>query len=311
MPRTDHDAVLLDLDGVVYAGERAVPGAPEALARLREEGVAIRFVTNNASRTPQQVVDKLVSVGVQADVEEVLASPRAAVELLRGPLGLPRGARVAVAGGQGLMEAVTGAGLRAEPVAQVTERPDALVQGFSPTTAWSDLAAATRWVAEGVTWVATNLDLTIPTDRGVAPGNGLLVHAVAEAAGRRPDAVAGKPGPHLFSVAARSCGSVRPLVVGDRLDTDIAGGRAAGQDTALVLTGVHGLADALQADTDHRPDLVLAGLADLWDSPGRDRAEAMTRNLHEAWAELDAAQDDAVRHDVLARRLQELSPAAG
>ncbi len=78
-----------------------------------------------------------------------------------------------------------------------------------------------------------------------------------------------------------------------------------------MLTGVHGLADALQADTDHRPDLVLGGLADLWDSPGRDRAEAMTRNLHEAWAELDAAQDDAVRHDVLARRLQELSPAAG
>jgi len=311
MPSTDHDAVLLDLDGVVYAGERAVPGAPEALARLREEGVSIRFVTNNASRTPQQVVDKLVAVGVHAEVEEVLASPRAAVELLRGSLGLTDGALVAVAGGHGQIEAVAGAGLRAEPVAHVTERPDAVVQGFSPSISWSDLAAATRWVADGVTWVATNLDRTIPTDHGVAPGNGLLVHAVAEAAGRAPDAVAGKPEPHLFTVAARSCGSSRPLVVGDRLDTDVAGGRAAGQETALVLTGVHGLADALRADADHRPDLVLEGLADLWDSPGRDRAQALTRRLHEAWAELDAAGDDADRRDVLARRLEELSPGAG
>lgn len=311
MPRTDHDAVLLDLDGVVYAGEEAVPGAPEALARLREEGVCLRFVTNNASRTPQQVVDKLVAVGVHADVDEVLASPRAAVELLRGSFGLAQGARVAVVGGQGLMEAVTGAGWRGEPVEQVTERPDALVQGFSPTIGWSDLAAATRWVAEGVPWVATNLDRTIPTGRGVAPGNGLLVHAVAEAAGRQPDAVAGKPGPHLFTVAARSCGSTRALVVGDRLDTDIAGGRAAGQETALVLTGVHGVADALQADADHRPDLLLGGLADLWDSPGRQRSQALTHRLHEAWQELDAAGDDAARRDVLTRRLEELSPAAG
>lgn len=311
MPTADHDAVLLDLDGVVYAGARAVPGAPEALARLRAEGMAVRFVTNNASRTPQQVVDKLVSVGVQADVAEVLASPRAAVELLRGTLGLGDGARVAVVGGQGLLEAVTDAGLRAEPVAEVKERPDAVVQGFSPTLAWSDLAAATRWVAEGVTWVATNLDRTIPTEHGTAPGNGLLVQIVAEAAGRQPDAVAGKPGPHLFTVAARSCGSTRPLVVGDRLDTDIAGGRAAGQDTALVLTGVHGLADALQADADHRPDLVLGGLGDLWDSPGRERSTTTTRLLHEAWAELDAATDDAARADVLARRLAGLSPAAG
>ncbi len=311
MPMTDHDALLLDLDGVVYAGARAVPGAPEALARLREEGTALRFVTNNASRTPQQVVDKLVSVGVPATVEEVLASPRAAVELLRGSVGLAERAHVAVTGTQALMDAVTGAGLRAEHVSDVTHRPDAIVQGFSPTTSWADLAATTRWVAAGVTWVATNLDSTIPTDWGIAPGNGLLVHAVAEAAGRRPDAVAGKPGPHLFAVAARSCDSSRPLVVGDRLDTDIAGGVAAGQDTALVLTGVHGLVDALRADPDHRPGVVLQDLGDLWDSPGRERSLVLTRRLHEAWDELDATTDPTERDAVLARRSEELSPGAG
>ena len=210
------------------------------------------------------------------------------------------------------MTAVADAGLQAQPVAEVTERPDALVQGFAPTLGWTDLAATTRWVREGVTWVATNLDLTIPTGWGLAPGNGLLVRTVAEAAGRQPDAVAGKPEPHLFTSAASSCGSRTPLVVGDRLDTDIAGGRAAGQRTALVLTGVHGTPDALRAAPSHRPDEVLGSLADLWDGAGRSRALELTAALHEAWAELDAldAADGAGREEVLARRLAGLSPAA-
>jgi len=311
VPRAEHDAVLLDLDGVVYAGPDAVPGAPEALARLREEGTAVRFVTNNASRTPQQVADKLVKIGVSALAEEVLGSPRAAAELLAGELALPPGARVAVLGGHGLLDAVTGAGFRAEPVTGVTERPDALVQGFSPDIGWQDLAAATYWIREGVTWVATNLDLTIPTDRGIAPGNGLLVRTVAEAAGRSPDAVAGKPEPHLFTTAARSCGAGSPLVVGDRLDTDIAGGRAAGYTTALVLTGVHSTADALAADAALRPDLVLTTLADLWDSPGREAADAVGDLLRQGWEELDALAPGTgrEREEVLVRWRARLSPA--
>lgn len=287
MPTAEHDAVLLDLDGVVYAGDEAVTGAPEALARLREEGTPLRFVTNNASRTPQQVADKLVTVGVRAEAGEVLGSPRAAAELLVDRVGLGPGARVAVVGGVGLLGAVAEVGLQAVPVLDVEERPDAVVQGFAPDLGWTHLAAATHWVRAGVTWVASNLDLTIPTARGIAPGNGLLVHAVAEAAGRRPDFVAGKPEPFLFLLAARSAASASPLVVGDRLDTDIAGGRAAGFTTALVLTGVHGLDDALDAAPSHRPDRVLLTLADLWDSPTRARAEEATGRLHEAWQALD------------------------
>ncbi|WP_380168511.1 HAD-IIA family hydrolase [Jannaschia sp. R86511] len=311
MRSPEHDALLLDLDGVVYAGDGAVPGAPEALARLRADGVALRFVTNNAFRTPQQVADKLVSVGVAATAEEVLASPRAAVGLLRGRFGLDDGDRVAVAGGQGLLQAVTEAGLTAEHVSRLDGTPAALVQGFSPATTWEDLATASRLVAQGVPWVATNLDATIPTAWGIAPGNGLLVRAVAEAAGRRPDAVAGKPGPHLFTVAAQSCGAVTPLVVGDRLDTDVAGGRAAGQRTALVLTGVHGVLDALRAEPSHRPDRLLQDLGDLWPGPGHDAADALTRGLHRAWAELDAGLSDDERDEALSRWSRQLSPAPG
>lgn len=284
----DHDAVLLDLDGVVYAGDDAVAGAPEALARLREEGTPVRFITNNASRTPQQVAEKLLSVGVPTEAEEVFGSARAAAELLLERLGLAAGSRVGVVGGAGLLRAVEEVGLTAVPVLDVEQRPDALVQGFSPDLGWVHLAAATSWVRQGVTWVASNLDLTIPTARGISPGNGLLVHVVAEAAGRRPDFVAGKPEPFLFHSAARSASSSSPLVVGDRLDTDIAGGRAAGFATALVLTGVHGLDDALAAVPGLRPDRVLFSLADLWPSPTRARAQELTDGLHEAWRALDA-----------------------
>lgn len=307
-----HDAVLLDLDGVVYAGDHAVPGAPEALARLRADGTALRFVTNNASRTPEQVAAKLVGVGVEATAEEVLGSARAAVELLVSQVGLARGARVAVVGGDGLLVALQEQGLVGVPVLEVDERPDAVVQGFAPDLGWAHLAAATRWVVAGAPWVATNLDRTIPTSHGVAPGNGILVGAVAEAAGRSPVAVAGKPEPHLFASAARSCGAGNPLVVGDRLDTDIAGGRAAGFTTALVLTGVHDVTDALAAEPSHRPDLLLATLADLWSGEGRERADERTRLLHEAWRALDADDlDQDARAAVRAGWTDRLSPAAG
>ena len=318
MPTGDHDAVLLDLDGVVYAGDVAVTGAPEALARLREQGTPIRFITNNASRTPQQVAEKLVSVGVVAEAEQVLGSARAAAELLVDRVGLGAGSRVAVVGGAGLLRAVQEVGLEAVPVLEVEERPDALVQGFAPDLGWTHLAAATSWVRQGVTWVASNLDLTIPGARGIAPGNGLLVHVVAEAAGRRPDFVAGKPEPVLFLSAARAASSSSPLVVGDRLDTDIAGGRAAGFATALVLTGVHGLDDALDAAPGLRPDRVLLTLADLWESPTEAQADELTDRLHEAWRALDAvptshdAGPDAVAERVALRQewSARLSPGA-
>lgn len=149
--------------------------------------------------------------------------------------------------------------------ADVSVQPAAVIQGFDPSLGWHILAQASYAVQNGAVWIATNLDLTIPRAEGRAPGNGSLVHAVATACGRRPDRSAGKPEPVMFELAARRWGMTRPLVVGDRLDTDIEGGNRAGYDTALALTGIHRSADAAEADELRTPTRIIAGLGDLLD----------------------------------------------
>ncbi|WP_336923574.1 HAD-IIA family hydrolase [Aquipuribacter sp. SD81] len=284
-----YDGLLLDLDGVVYEDERPVAGAVAAIEAVRAAGVPVRFVTNNASRTPEQVAERLRRIGVPAVATEVLGSAQAAARLLAGRPDVPAGGTVGVVGGDGLLVALRGAGFDPVPVTALERAPDAVVQGFSPTLTWADLAAGTRWVREGVPWVASNLDTTYPSATGIAPGNGLMVHAVAVAAGRRPDAVAGKPQPHLFRSAAEDAASSRPLVVGDRLDTDVAGAVAAGQAGALVLTGVHGLEDAVRAADAQRPGLVLVDLGELVDPAATERVDARSAVLVEAG---DAATAD-------------------
>ncbi len=261
----EHDALLLDLDGVVWTGGRAVPAAPESLDRARAVGVAIAFVTNNASRTPQEVAERLVGLGVAAVADEVHTSSEAAARVVAERV--TSGAAVLAVGGPGVSHALRGEGLA--PVTTGDDRllPDgrgvaAVVQGFGPEVCWADLAAAAHAVRAGALWVATNTDPTLPTERGPAPGNGSLVGAVRAAAERDP-LVAGKPEAPLVRLAAERCGGHRPLMVGDRLDTDVAGARAAGIASALVLTGVSGPDDLLAAPPHHRPDLVLADLGGL------------------------------------------------
>jgi len=161
---------------------------------------------------------------------------------------------VLVVGGAGLVEALIAEGLR--PVRSTDDAPLAVVQGFAPEVGWHELAEGARAVRSGLLWVATNLDLIIPTANGPAPGNGALVDAVAAAAGRRPDVVAGKPRPEAFQGAAARAGSRRPIVVGDRLDTDLEGARAAGIPGLLVLTGITGVSELLGCPPEARPDLV-------------------------------------------------------
>ena len=227
------DAVLLDLDGVVYRGAQAVGGSPVAIADLRAAGIPVAFATNNAARTPESVAAALQRLGIDAAPRDVVTSAQVVAAVLLERLG--HGARVLVVGGKGLHAAVAEVGLR--EVADATHHPDAVVQGFGPDVGWRDLAEASYAVQQGAWWVASNDDLTVPTDRGTAPGNGSLVAAVAAATGRRP-LVTGKPAPDLLQAAARRVDSVRPLFVGDRLDTDIAGAVAAGFRSCLVLTGV-------------------------------------------------------------------------
>lgn len=254
------DAVFSDLDGVVYAGPHAIAGAPEALQGLEAAGIKLAYVTNNASRSSVTVAGHLRELGAPATPETVFGSAQAGAEVLAGLV--PSGSRVLVTGSRTLADQVRAQGL--EPVSSADDKPVAVIQGFDPDLGWKDLAEVAFAVAAGAVWVATNTDLSIPQARGVAPGNGTLVAAVAAATGRTP-VVAGKPEAPLFRTAARHLDVERPLVVGDRLDTDILGGRNAGFATALVLTGVDTPATALAARTAERPDHLISDLAALYE----------------------------------------------
>ncbi len=251
-----HDVALLDLDGVLYVGPDAVPGAPEAVLAASRAGLRAAYVTNNASRTPETVARHLRDLGVPAAPEDVVTSAQAAARLVADRV--PAGSAVLVVGGDGLRAAVTDRGLR--PVAEMADGVAAVVQGFAPDLGWRQLAEATYAVSAGLPWIACNLDATVPTARGTAPGNGALVGVVADAAGRRPDAVAGKPETPLHRESVERTAAERPLVVGDRLDTDIEGANRADTPSLLVLTGVSGPLELLAAAPQLRPTYLSADL---------------------------------------------------
>ncbi|MFT4283973.1 MAG: HAD-IIA family hydrolase [Protaetiibacter sp.] len=260
-PLAGVDVLLADLDGVVYAGHRAIPHAVEALNAAAASGRRLGYLTNNASRTPQTVAAQLRELGLDASAEQVVSSPQAAVVLL-AELVDP-GALILVVGGDGLVSEVERAGFRVTRSAD--DAPAAVVQGFAPEVAWTDLAEAAfalKGGDAGIPWVATNTDWTIPQARGTAPGNGTLVSAVHTAVGRLP-VVAGKPERALFDVAVARFGAQHPLFIGDRLDTDILGARRAGMASVLVLTGIDGPKQLLAAPADSRPDFILEDLRGL------------------------------------------------
>ena len=249
------DALLLDLDGVVYVGQHAVPNAAEVIAAAARAGKGSCYVTNNASRTPRDVADHLVALGLPATPGEVLTSAQAGAGLLADQL--PAGSTVLAVGGEGVSAALRERGFAVidavnRPVGSTGDRVDAVMQGFGRQVGWEALARASFAVASGVPWVATNTDRTIPVEGGLAPGNGTLVDAVAAATGRQPQ-VAGKPFPAILHSAARRLSAAAPLVVGDRLDTDIQGAAAAGMPSLLVLTGVTRALDLWAAPPKMRP----------------------------------------------------------
>jgi HAD superfamily hydrolase (TIGR01450 family) len=257
-PTGRYDVALLDLDGVVYVGAAGVPGAAEALDRARAAGMRLAFVTNNALRTPDAVAAHLNELGVTAAAGEVVTSAQAASRLLAERL--PAGAAVLVVGGEGLRTEVAARGLRV--VDSADDEPAAVVQGYNPDIGWRQLAEATIAVRRGALFLATNLDLTIPSARGPVLGNGAMVTAVRVATGVEPLA-AGKPDPTMHRETVLRTGARNPIVVGDRLDTDIEGASRVGCASLLVLTGVTSPAMLLAASPEHRPDYVSAGLDGL------------------------------------------------
>jgi glycerol 3-phosphatase-2 len=254
------DALLLDLDGTVYLGGRVIPHVVDVLIQAAKRGARPMFVTNNASRPPAEVAAALNGMGVAAVDADVLTSPEAAASMLAE--SHPAGSRVLIVGAKALSDAVADAGL--SPVRLAADDPVAVVQGHSSDTGWKDLAEACIAIRSGADWVASNTDTTLPTDRGLLPGNGAMVEALKVATGRIPR-VAGKPNRPLLDEAVRRAGAKRPLVVGDRLDTDIEAAVLAGMPSLLVLTGVSTAADLLVAPASRRPTHVAFDLRGLID----------------------------------------------
>ena len=254
----EYDLALVDLDGVAYRGPEPIEFADSGLGAARAAGMRLVFVTNNASREPEAVAEQLSSLGIPTQPDEVMTAAQAAAQLLS--TRLTAGDKVLVVGGAGLVTAVTQAGFVA--VFSADDDPVAVVQGFSPDLGWKDLAEAAYGVGKGAWYVASNLDLSLPTARGYAPGNGSLVGAVVAATGVTP-ASSGKPSPVMYDLAVARAGASNVLVVGDRLDTDLAGARAGGYPGLHVLTGVNTARDDVLAPAHLRPHFIGEDLRSL------------------------------------------------
>ncbi len=248
-----YDTALLDLDGVVYAGGEAIAYAAQSLAAARAGGMHLAYVTNNALRTPDAVAEHLGELGIPTEAGEVITSAQAVARLISEQV--EPGAKVLVIGGEGLRVALRERGL--VPVESADEEGlAAVVQGYGgPDLPWSRFAEASYAIHRGVPWYASNTDLTIPGARGIGPGNGAAVEVVRIATGAEPQ-VAGKPLPPMHRETVLRTGAQHPLVVGDRLDTDIEGAFNGEVDSLLVLTGVTDAAQLLRAEPRHRPTYV-------------------------------------------------------
>ena len=293
-------ALVCDLDGVVYRGPDPVEGAIEALSAAT---VPVLYATNNASRPAETVAGHLRELGLECTPGQVATSSEAAAWLLSDRLA--PGAEVMVVGGIGARLALEAAGFT--PVTPASRRageshPVAVLQGYGADVTASELSEAAYAVQDGALWVATNTDATLPTDRGVAPGNGSLVAAVARAVGRGPDLVAGKPEAPLYLLCARRLGLAvtSVLAIGDRLDTDIEGAVAAGADSLLVLTGVDDLDAVLAAPPHRRPTWVAPDLGFLHVDPSAAPHGASLADLAAAVAAVHDAHDRGAGADVVA-----------
>ncbi|HWL01720.1 MAG TPA: HAD-IIA family hydrolase [Microbacteriaceae bacterium] len=253
------DVLLADLDGVLYAAAEPIPYAVDAVNSLVADGVRVGYITNNASRRDDEVAVQLRGYGLVVAPHDVVTSPQAAVDVLRELV--PPGSTILVVGGEGITHELGLAGYAVTGSAE--DAPAAIVQGFHPSVGWANLAEAAFAIQQlGIPWIATNQDWTMPHSRGVAPGNGTLVSAVHTATGTLP-IVAGKPERPIFETAIARFGAVRPLVVGDRLDTDVIGANRAGIASALVLTGIDGPKQLLAAGAEERPTYILDDLREL------------------------------------------------
>jgi 4-nitrophenyl phosphatase len=253
--------LLIDLDGVLYLGNTATEHAAEFITWLRRRGIAFRLVTNNATLTPREYVNKLTSMGIDVGPDEIFTSALAASTYLQQQ---GNGAQTAYAIGEdGLVAALEGANVQI-----VTERPDWVVVGLDRHVTYEKLAIAALAIESGARFIGTNPDTSLPTEQGLVPGAGAIQAALVATTGVQPTVI-GKPQPLMLELAIRQMNaSVEDTaMLGDRLDTDIRGANALAMPSILVLTGVSTRGDLAQSRS--RPDLVVDDLAELirlWES---------------------------------------------
>ena len=257
-----YDGAFFDLDGVIYLGARAVDGAPATMDELGRRGVRVMYVTNNAARSADTVVAHLNSLGLHATLDTVLTSAQvAAADLARE---LPQGAKILVAGSANLASLLAEAGLVV--VHSADDHPVAVIQGYDPNLAWPTLDEACLAIQRGARWFATNDDTSRPTERGIVPGLGGMIGAIAAAIGGRPHTY-GKPFRPMLDAARARTGATHPIFVGDRLDTDVLGANRAGLDSLLVFSGAHGKTDLVGAEPEQRPTFIGADVGALLAPP--------------------------------------------
>ena len=272
-------AVVFDLDGVIYLGKRLIPGAVGVLERLRARGIRVLFATNNAVTTRAGFARRLSAMGLPCRELDVMNAAYAAARKLQGTG--PRG-KALFALGRCLQLEMARAGLPSISVSNRTEwrrlrdgrikTPAVVIGSIKGATYWG-ICAAHELVRRGGRLIACNRDSSYPVAKGTMPGTGSLVSLLECSTGQKAELV-GKPSPYIFRLLLReqNLSPREALVVGDRIETDIAAGRAAGMPTALVLTGISTRRDAARSRT--RPHLVIARLSELLgrENPGRRRA---------------------------------------
>lgn len=235
-------SLIIDMDGVLWRDETPIGDLPKIFDRIHARGWKFVFATNNGTKTPEQYVEKLASLGVVAEAWQVITSALGVAQMLKGLI--PVDAPVFVVGGDGVKIAVREQGFRPVSVEEA-ETAQAVVMGIDREINFAKMREAALLVRRGIPFFATNPDKTFPTPRGEIPGAGAWISVIATATGIEP-VYAGKPYPILMEMALERLGTKKEetLVVGDRLETDIAAGQAVGCPTALVLSGVSARAAA-------------------------------------------------------------------
>jgi 4-nitrophenyl phosphatase len=250
--------LVIDLDGVLYRGNEALPGTREFISFLREQEVSFVLATNNATMTPQQYVDKLSAMDVRVFGDEILTSSQATASYLSAS-ALP-GTRVFVIGLDGLTTALRDAGF-----VLVEDNAEYVVVGHDFTISYERLAQAALHIRAGATFIGTNPDRTFPSEQGILPGAGSLL-AFLEAATDVSPTVIGKPKVTMMEQALARMGATpsTTAMIGDRLDTDILAGKRAGLTTLLVMSGVTDQETLNRSEI--QPDLVFRDIGHLWDT---------------------------------------------